>query len=225
MEHSNSFERCAVFDIEKGEIIGATKEEKDLQDQSELRKSFMLQYLNKFKGVQDKQAPEIILTRYSVIWSSTLSFAGILVVSMIDEYYLFPTYSFRMLSGSLGAVSVLIFDAVAAPLAQPYNVWLGFILSSFIGVTIAQVGNAIGIPVSIQAAMAVSIAIAGMKSLKCTFPPGGACALIATIGGEKVTSLGYGYVLSSFGAIFVLFTVSIFGNNAVPWIQYPQYWY
>jgi CBS-domain-containing membrane protein len=64
-----------------------------------------------------------------------------------------------------------------------------------------------------------------MKALKCTFPPGGACALIATIGSVGDVSLGYGYVLRSMGAMFLLFTVNILGNNVVPWQQYPQYWY
>lgn len=182
-------------------------------------------YFTKFQGVPGKHAPEVSVTPYSVICSLLLSFTGILLVSVLDEYYLYPNYKIKMLSGALGAVSVLLFDACQAPLAQPYNVWVGFTTSSFIGVTVAQIGNNVGIPMFIQAPLAVSISISTMKALKCTFPPGGACALIAVIGGPEKLDMGYGYVLISLGAILILFIVNIFGNNAVPWNRYPQYWY
>jgi CBS domain-containing membrane protein len=187
--------------------------------------SYFSSYFSKFQGVPGKFAPEVSVTAYSVIWSLLLSFIGILLVSVLDEYYLFPNYKIRMLSGALGAVSVLLFDACQAPFAQPYNVWVGFTMSSFIGVTVAQIGNNVGIPMFIQAPLAVSITVSGMKAFKCTFPPGGACALIATIGGPEKLDMGYGYVLISMGAILILFIVNIFGNNVVSWNRYPQYWY
>jgi CBS-domain-containing membrane protein len=196
-------------------------------DQEEVcsKQSSLALYFAKFFGVPGKKAPEVIVTTYNVLWSLFLSFVGILIVAILDEYYLGPTYRIRMLSGSLGAVSVLMFDSCQAPFAQPFNAWLGYTMSSFIGVSVAQIGNSCGIPVFIQAPLAVSLAVSSMKAIKCTFPPGGACALIATIGGDGIVGMGYGYVLSSLGAMFILFSVNILGNNAVPWHQYPQYWY
>lgn len=73
--------------------------------------------------------------------------------------------------------------------------------------------------------MAVAIAILGMNLTKTLHPPGGACSLIAVIGGSTVHSLGYGYVLTSIGAAFIMLCVAVIGNNLVPFRQYPVYWW
>jgi CBS-domain-containing membrane protein len=53
-------------------------------------------------------------------------------------------------------------------------------------------------------------------------PPGGATALIANIGSEKIKALGYGYVLSPvIAGVLLLFVVAITINNIPKNRHYP----
>ena len=91
----------------------------------------------------------------------------------------------------MGASAVLLFAAPASPLAQPWSLMAGNIISALIGVFCAQF-----IPVpGVAAAVAVSLAIGAMFSLRCLHPPSGAVALTAVLGGPSVASLGYGFAL------------------------------
>lgn len=65
----------------------------------------------------------------------------------------------------------------------------------------------------------------GMNLTKTVHPPGGACALIAIIGGPSVTNLGFGYILTSFGGVFIMVVFALIGNNLIPTRKYPVYWW
>jgi CBS-domain-containing membrane protein len=53
-------------------------------------------------------------------------------------------------------------------------------------------------------------------------PPGGATALIANIGSEKIKALGYIYVLSPvLTGVLILFLVALIFNNITPNRRYP----
>lgn len=88
----------------------------------------------------------------------------------------------------IGASAVLVFAVPASPLAQPWPVIGGNILSALVGVAVA---NTIG-SAGFAAAMAVGLAIAIMTIARCLHPPGGAAALTAVIGGPSVYTLGWG---------------------------------
>lgn len=91
----------------------------------------------------------------------------------------------------MGASAVLLFAAPASPLAQPWSIMAGNLVSALIGVFCAQF-----IPVpGVAAAVAVALAIGAMFSLRCLHPPSGAVALTAVLGGPAVASLGYGFAL------------------------------
>ncbi|MGE8612935.1 MAG: HPP family protein [Achromobacter veterisilvae] len=91
----------------------------------------------------------------------------------------------------MGASAVLLFAAPASPLAQPWSLMAGNIVSALIGVFCAQF---IPLP-GVAAAAAVALAIGAMFSLRCLHPPSGAVALTAVLGGPPVVSLGYGFAL------------------------------
>jgi len=61
-----------------------------------------------------------------------------------------------------------------------------------------------------------------MQITKTLHPPGGATALIAVIGSEKVKSLGFLYVVSPVltGALILLAVALVF-NNLTPYRKYP----
>ncbi|NCO83296.1 MAG: hypothetical protein COS28_02280 [Nitrospirae bacterium CG02_land_8_20_14_3_00_44_33] len=57
-------------------------------------------------------------------------------------------------------------------------------------------------------------------------PPGGATALIAVIGGEKIHNLGFLYVILPVGAgTIVLLIVALIVNNLSNNRKYPEYWF
>lgn len=120
---------------------------------------------------------------------------------------------------------MLIYEAYKAPLAQPRNVLGGYLVASFLGVSTRLVCDKAAVPRFVTGPLAVAIGLLGMNVTKTVHPPGGACALIAVIGGPMVESLGYGYVATSFGAAFIMLAVAVLGNNLFPTRQYPVYWW
>jgi CBS domain-containing membrane protein len=78
----------------------------------------------------------------------------------------------------MGAAAVLVFVVPASPLAQPWSVIGGNIISTLIGLAVHAL-----LPVTPWCgALAVALAIAGMSLARCLHPPGGACALLACLG-------------------------------------------
>ena len=91
----------------------------------------------------------------------------------------------------MGASAVLLFAVPSSPLAQPWSVIGGNVVSALVGVSCAKL---IGVP-GIAGALAVAISIGAMLRLRCLHPPGGAVALTAVFGGTAVSELGYLFVL------------------------------
>lgn len=95
----------------------------------------------------------------------------------------------------LGASAVLVFAVPASPLAQPWPVIGGNILSTLIGVAAFQ-----AIPnVIVAAGVAVGCAILGMSLCRCLHPPGGAAALTAVIGSAGIHDAGYAFAFAPVG--------------------------
>ena len=79
----------------------------------------------------------------------------------------------------LGASAVLVFGVPASPLAQPWAVLGGNVLSALVGIACARWIA----PPALAAALAVGAAIALMLALRCLHPPGGASALLTVLSG------------------------------------------
>lgn len=112
----------------------------------------------------------------------------------------------------MGASAVLLFAVPASPLAQPWSVLGGNLLSALVGVTCASwLGH--GVPV---AALAGALAIAIMFTLRCLHPPGGAVALTAVLAGEEVARLGFHFVLYPVAINTLgLLLIALLFNNAL----------
>ncbi|WNW02547.1 HPP family protein [Tenacibaculum sp. HL-MS23] len=151
-------------------------------------------------------------------WSFIGAFFGIGLIAFIQASYL-PRLENILLIGSFGAASVLIFGAIQSPLAQPLNFIGGQIISAFIGVTVFKFCPDI---IWITAPLAVASSIVIMQITKTLHPPGGATALIAVIGTEKIKSLGYFYVFSPvLTGTLILFITALVFNNMTKHRQYP----
>lgn len=135
---------------------------------------------------------------------------GILLTGMLGYLTVGTTPALPALIAPMGASAVLLFAVPSSPLAQPWSILGGNIVSALIGVTVAAL-----VPhVFTAAALAISIAIAAMISLRCLHPPSGAVALTAVLGGSAIHDLGYGFVLWPVaGNSIILLTVAVLFNN------------
>jgi CBS-domain-containing membrane protein len=74
-------------------------------------------------------------------------------------------------------------------------------------------------------ALSVSTAIAAMHMTKTLHPPGGATALIAVIGSQKIHDLGYLYVVIPVGlGALIMLIVALLVNNIPAKRKYPEFW-
>lgn len=177
-----------------------------------------MNFFSKMKG-QTQGPPAVGLSE--IIWSFVGSFIGIAAVAWLHYKFLDHRDLFLMI-GSFGASAVLIYGAIRSPLAQPRNLMGGHFLSALVGVTAFQL---IGSQPWLAASVAVATAIALMLVTKTLHPPGGATALIAVIGGDKVHALGYLYAFmpAALGA-GVMLVIALIVNNIPKERRYPEFW-
>jgi CBS domain-containing membrane protein len=120
---------------------------------------------------------------------------GIALTAGLTRLALGADSSLPMLVAPMGASAVLLFAVPASPLAQPWSLIGGNLVSALVGITCAYwISNPIG-----AAALAVPLAIGAMFYLRCIHPPSGAVALTAVLGGPAIHSLGYWFALAPIG--------------------------
>lgn len=153
-------------------------------------------------------------------WAFLGSFIAIGVLAYIQSIH-FTGNDAVYLIGSFGASSVLVYGIIQSPFSQPRNLVGGHIISAIIGVTVHKFIPDI---IWITAPLAVSLSIVLMQITKTLHPPGGATALIAIIGSDKIKDLGYIYVISPvlIGVLILLLTALVF-NNMTHNRSYPSH--
>jgi len=177
-----------------------------------------MDYFRKMKGTT-KSPPAVSLAE--IIWSWIGSFIGIAAVAAINLAIVAKT-DLVMIIGSFGASAVLIYGAIRSPLAQPRNLIGGHVISAAIGVTAYKL-----LPANLWLASAIAVAtsIAVMHATKTLHPPGGATALIAVVGSQKIHDLGYLYLLIPAGAgPLIMLAVALLVNNIPKKRRYPEFW-
>lgn len=118
----------------------------------------------------------------------------------------------------MGASAVLLFAVPSSPLAQPWSILAGNLVSACIGVACA---HTIADP-GLAASLAGALAIAAMFQLRCLHPPGGAVAITAVLGGPAIQAMGYQFVLWPVLAnSLLLLGVALLFNNALQ-RRYPH---
>jgi CBS-domain-containing membrane protein len=177
-----------------------------------------MDYFKKMRGTT-KSPP--IVSFFEIIWSWVGAFLGIASVALIN-YSILEGTDLVMIIGSFGASAVLIYGAIKSPLAQPRNLIGGHVVSAIIGVTCYQIFHS---NMWLAASVAVATAIAVMHATKTLHPPGGATALIAVIGSQKIHNLGYLYVImpAGLGAV-VMLAIALLVNNIPKDRRYPEFW-
>jgi len=157
-----------------------------------------------------------------ILWSWVGAFLGMAAIAYIN-YNIIDETDLIMVIGSFGASAVLIYGAIKSPLAQPRNFVGGHVISAIIGVTSFQMLHS---HMWLSASVAVATAIAVMHLTKTLHPPGGATALIAVIGSQKVHALGYLYVIIPVGlGALIMLIVALLVNNISKNRRYPEFWF
>lgn len=138
------------------------------------------------------------------------SFIGVGLIGLMNSKYLIASDNLFLI-GSFGASSVLVYGLINSPLAQPRNLIGGHLICAVIGVSVFKLFSE---EMWFACALAVSLSIVAMQITKTLHPPGGATALIAVTGGDKIKDLGYFYVLSPvLSGVLILFAVALIFNN------------
>lgn len=162
---------------------------------------------------------ETLIDSREHFWSFIGAFFGIGIIAFLQSFELTKEENIFLI-GSFGASSVLVYGAIQSPLAQPRNLIGGHVISALIGVTVFKILPDV---IWLTAPMAVALSIVGMQITRTMHPPGGATALIAVSGGEKISELGYLYVFSPvFTGAVILLLVALFFNNITKHRKYPS---
>jgi len=154
-------------------------------------------------------------------WSWLGAFLGMAAIAVGHRQLLAQT-DLLLLIGSFGASAVLVFGAIRSPLAQPRNLVGGDVLSALVGVACYQLLGDFPL-LAIPAAVATAIAL--MHGTRTLHPPGGATALIAVTGSDRIHDLGYLFAIvpAGSGAVLML-AVGLVVNNLSRGRRYPQFW-
>ena len=118
-------------------------------------------------------------------------FLGIGITALASTFAAGTIADAPLLIAPMGASAILLFAAPASPFAQPWAVIGGHMVAALVGVTIAHL---IGTPL-LAAPLAVALSFGLMTIFRCVHPPSGAIALIAVLGGPKITEMGYSFAL------------------------------
>ncbi|GAA4016073.1 HPP family protein [Actimicrobium antarcticum] len=148
---------------------------------------------------------------------------GILITGLVMRWTLGPDIPVSLLIAPMGASAVLLFALPSSPLAQPWSIMGGNLVSATIGVACAVW---IADPVW-AATAAIALAIAAMLLLGCLHPPSGAIALTAVLGGPAIHAQGFAFVLAPVGLnSLLILLVAIAYNNATrrryPHLAHPD---
>lgn len=159
--------------------------------------------------------PEVEHVPWAERWRSSLSAAIAISATVgLSHWLLTPPF----VVAAIGASSVLIFALPSSPLAQPWSVFGGYLISAVVGVAMASLPYP-----PLAAGLAVGGAILAMLVLRCLHAPAGAVALFAVIGGDAIHALGFGYVLSPVAVnAGLLVALGILFNNLIPGRRYPR---
>ena len=117
---------------------------------------------------------------------------GIFITALISTVLGGKAQNELWLIAPMGASAIILFTLPASPLAQPWAIIGGNLVSAFVGVTCLHFIQ----PTLVCVCVAVFIALALMFLLRCLHPPSGAVALLTILGGDSIKEMGYQFILS-----------------------------
>jgi CBS domain-containing membrane protein len=145
-------------------------------------------------------------------------FLGIGITALVSTFAVSGMANAPLLIAPMGASAILLFAVPASPLAQPWPVIGGHMVAALVGVTTAHL---VGTPM-LAAPLAVALSFGVMTIFRCVHPPSGAIALIAVLGGPKITEMGYSFALVPVLLNSGLLTVSALIYNNLTGRSFPH---
>ncbi|MEW6039148.1 MAG: HPP family protein [Pseudomonadota bacterium] len=116
---------------------------------------------------------------------------AIFLIGMISSRFV-EGGGLKTLVASMGASAVILFVVPHSPMARPWSLVGGHLISGLIGILCAR-----WVPDTWPAAaLAVGLAIFAMQLTRCLHPPGGASALIPVLGDAGIRALGFQFLLT-----------------------------
>ena len=147
------------------------------------------------------------------------AFCGIAATGLVCRLWLGASMGdLPLLVAPLGASAVLGFALPASPLAQPWSIVAGNLVSALVGVAAAK-----WVPdVDLAAGIAVGGAILCMALARCLHPPGGATALTAVIGPASIHAAEWHYALVPVGLNSAMLVALAWMFNNASGHSYPH---
>ena len=162
-----------------------------------------------------------------------LAFFGSFIAIAVPAYVEFHTET-NLLLTSMGASAVLFYANPNSPLTQPRNVFIGNLMSAFVGLCSRLIlDSAAKVPQDwfwLSGASAVSVSILLMMITNNIYPPGGATALATAIlplmpGNGGASSFIWLVTPVLLGTMFQLSLAVIMNNVFVKTRHYPDRWW
>lgn len=152
------------------------------------------------------------------IFSLLACFSSVFLVAWVTKAFILGT-AYPIAVASIGASAVTLFIIPNSPLAQPWSLVGGQMLSAIVGVWCSQTF----IDKPLAAACAVMLSALVMLLFRCLHPPGAATALTPVVAGN---SLGYDFVLTPVALnIAIMLVLAILINRWILRYDYPTFFH
>ncbi len=146
------------------------------------------------------------------------AFIGLLLTGLLSHFLLPHGPAHMFLVGGVGASAILLFCLPASPLAQPWSVIGGNVVSALVAaLCVRWLGDGVAV-----AALSVALAIAAMFALRCLHPPGGGMALSVAMGGPALHAAGVQFALQPLLLNSVLMVIAAMAYNNLTGRRYPH---
>lgn len=155
------------------------------------------------------------------IWETLLAALGVgcaILILMFTVHWLNPSNIPWFIVASLGSSALIIFTTPHAPMAQPWSVFAGQLLSATSGLLAWHYIH----EVWLATAFAVVLASLLMLIFSCRHAPGAATALFIALGGDAITQLNWSLLwLTMLPALIALLAFAFLYNLPFAWRRYP----
>lgn len=213
-------EKMVAVQAEKREFLPKTR-------------AWLANYVRKFRGVPGATPPKMGALGKRAAWEvPAWTWFGVactlLVLSALNEWITQLTDGeYFLIIGSFGALMALQFGAPNSPLAQPRNVIFSNLVAAAIAVAFYYLSGPefLGvIPQWVAVALAPATAIAVNQRLGVLHPPAGAASLIFVSAGQRITDLGWMYlIMPLLVGNLVCCCMAALVNNLCKTRQYPVF--
>lgn len=181
--------------------------------------------VRRFIGLDKRSPSPPTPLRLLTIFIATM--AGMLVGQAVVLYApLYRTHwKVTTIVPSFGASCILVFNAIASPLAQPRNLFFGQFLSGLIGVGVTKLFMERAVNEQylwLSAALSVAISSVVMDITGTVHPPAGATALLPSLDAE-FRRMGWNLLPDLLIMDCLFLGVALICNNVFR--KYPAYWF